>query len=108
MRQFNLLMSEKSHNTNFNLDEDLGPPVFFLDAVSDLRTILSAYDSSMAPIEQDEKEIHAILDVSLTPYIEHCEDVSKSLPALSQWIMLDNCYDLARVPADHRWWLTAR
>jgi|SRR5271170_3001551 hypothetical protein len=108
MRQFNLLMSEKAHNTHFNLDEDLGPPVFFLDAVSDLRIILSAYDSSMAPIEHDEQEIHAILHVSLTPYLEHCEDISKSLPPLSQWIMLANCYDLAKVPVDRRLLLSAR
>ena len=100
MRQFSLLMSEKAHNTTFNFDEDLGPPALFLDTVSDLRNILSAYDSSMAPIEHDEKEIRAILDVSLTPYLERCEELSKSLPALSQLIMLTNCYDLAKVYVD--------
>ena len=103
MRQFNLLMSEKAHNTTFNLDEDLGPPALLLDAVSDLRIILSAYDSSMAPIEHDEQEMRAILDVSLTPYLERCEEVSRSLPALSQWIMLANCYDLAKVLVDRRY-----
>jgi Conserved Oligomeric Golgi complex subunit 6, C-terminal len=90
-------MSEKAHNINFNLDEDLGPPVFFLDAVADLRIILSAYDSSLAPIEHDEQEIRSILDVSLTPYLEHCDEASRSLPSLPQWIMLVNCYDLAKV-----------
>jgi len=97
MRQFNLLMSEKGHNVNFNLEEDLGPPAFFLDAIADLRIILSAYDSSLAPVEQDEQEIRSILDISLTPYLEHCDEASKPLPGLSRWIMLVNCYDLAKV-----------
>jgi hypothetical protein len=97
MRQFQLLMSEKAHNIVSDLDEDLGPPAFFLDAVSDLRIILGAYDTSLAPVEHNELEVRAILDVALTPYLYHCEEVSRSLPTLSQWIMLANCYDLGKV-----------
>ena len=90
-------MSEKAHNIAFTLDEDLGPPVFFMDAISDLRVILSAYDSSMAPIAKDDQEIFSILDSALTPYLRQCEQMSLSLPELSQCIMLSNCYDLAKV-----------
>ena len=97
MRQFHLLMAEKAHNITFTLDDDLGPPVFFMDAISDLRVILSAYDSSMAPIARDDQEMFSILDSALTPYLQQCEQMSLSLPELSQWIMLSNCYDLARV-----------
>jgi Conserved oligomeric complex COG6 len=96
MRQFHLIMAEKAHNIVFTLDEDLGPPVFFMDAISDLRIILSAYDSSMAPIERDDQEVFSILDIALTPYLRQCEQMSLSLPELSQWIMLSNCYDLAK------------
>lgn len=97
MRQFHLLMAEKVHSIAFTLDEDLGPPVFFLDAISDLRVILSAYDSSMAPIARDDLEMLSILDSALAPYLRQCEQISLSLPELSQWIMLSNCYDLAKV-----------
>jgi Conserved oligomeric complex COG6 len=97
MRQFYLLMAEKAHNIVLTLDEDLGPPVFFLDATSDLRIILSAYDSSMAPVAEDNEEMFAILDSALTPYLRQCEHIAESLPELSQYIMLSNCYDLAKV-----------
>ena len=90
-------MAEKAHSTIFSLDEDLGPPVFLMDAITDLRVILSAYDSSMAPITNDEQEIFSILDTALTPYIRQCEQLSSSLPELSQCIILANCYDLTKV-----------
>jgi hypothetical protein len=90
-------MAEKAHNIAFTLDEDLGPPIFFMDAIADLRLILSAYDSSMAPIARDDQEVFSILDSALTPYLRQCEQMSLSLPELSQWIMLSNCYDLAKV-----------
>jgi hypothetical protein len=90
-------MAEKAHNVVFTLDEDLGPPVFFLDAISDLRIILSAFDSSMAPVAQDNEEMYAIFDSALTPYLRQCEHMSESLSELSQCIMLSNCYDLAKV-----------
>jgi Conserved oligomeric complex COG6 len=97
MRQFHLLMAEKPHTVTFTLDEDLGAPVFFLDAISDLRIILSAYESSLAPISNDDQEISAIIESSLTPYLRQCEQMAKSLPELSRNIMLSNCYDLAKV-----------
>lgn len=97
MRQFHLLMAEKVHNIAFTLDEDLGPPVFFMDAITDLRVILSVYDSSMAPIARDDQEMISILNSALTPYLRQCEQMALSLPELSQWIMLANCYDLAKV-----------
>jgi len=97
MRQFHLLMAEKAHNITFTLDEDLGPPVFFMDAIADLRVILSAYDSSLAPVARDDQEIASILESALSPYLRQCEDMSQSLSELSQFIMLSNCYDLAKV-----------
>jgi len=90
-------MAEKAHNIALNLDEDLGPPVFFMDAISDLRIILSAYDSSMAPASPDDQEMFSILDSALTPYLRQCEQMSQSLSELSECIMLSNCYDLAKV-----------
>ena len=97
MRQFHLLMAEKAHNVAFALDEDLGTPVFFMDAISDLRIILSAFESSMAPVSKDDQEIFSILDTALTPYLRECEQISQSLPRLSECIMLSNCHDLAKV-----------
>lgn len=97
MRQFHLLMAEKAHNVMFTLDEDLGPPAFFLDAISDLRIILSAYDSSMTPAAEDNEEMSAILGSALIPYLCQCEHMLESLPELSQYIMLSNCYDIAKV-----------
>ena len=97
MRQFHLLMAEKAQNIAFTLDEDLGPPIFFMDAISDLRIILSAYDSSMAPVSGDDQEIFSILDSALTPYVRQCEQMTQSLPELSKYIMLSNCYDLTKV-----------
>jgi Conserved oligomeric complex COG6 len=97
MRQFYLLMAEKTHTVVYALDEDLGAPVFFLDAISDLRTILSAYDSSLAPTSSDSTEISTIMDSSLAPYLKQCEQMAKTLPELSRNILLSNCYDLAKV-----------
>ena len=97
MRQFHLLMAEKAYNLDFTLDEDLGPPVFLMDAISELRVILSAYDSSIAPVTRDDEEMSSILDSALAPYLRQCEQLSLSLPELSQCIMLSNCYDLAIV-----------
>jgi hypothetical protein len=97
MRQFHLLVAEKAHSVTFTLDDDLGPPVFFLDVISDLRVILSAYDSSLAPIAQDNKEVSAILDSALRPYLRQCEQMSQTLPSLSRNIVLANCYNLAKV-----------
>ena len=97
MRQFHLLMAEKAHTVAYTLDDDLGAPVFLLDAISDLRTILSAYDSSMAPLTRDDEELFAILDIALRPYLRQCEQISQVLPELSQCIMLSNCYDLTKV-----------
>jgi Conserved oligomeric complex COG6 len=97
MRQFHLLIAERAHFVTFTLGDDLGPPAFFLDVISDLRVILSAYDSSLAPVTQDDKEISAIFDSALRPYIRQCEEMSHSLPALSRNIVLANCYDLAKV-----------
>jgi hypothetical protein len=97
MRQFHLLMAERTHTILVSLDDDLGPPFFFLDAISDLRIILSAYDSSLAPLTQSDEELISILDSALAPYLRQCEQLSLSLPQLSRCIMLFNCYDIARV-----------
>jgi Conserved oligomeric complex COG6 len=97
MRQFHLLMAEKAHTVTLTLDDDLAPPVFFMDAVTDLRTILTAYDSSMTPIARDDQEIHAIIESALSPYLRQCEGMVEPLVELSQCIMLANCYDLAIV-----------
>jgi hypothetical protein len=97
MRQFHLLVAEKSHSVAFTLDDDLGPPVFFLDVISDLRVILSAYDSSLVPVAQDDAEVSAILDSALRPYLRQCEEMSKKLEAVARTIVLANCYDLAKV-----------
>ena len=97
MRQFHLLMAERTHTVLVSLDDDLGPPSFFLDAISDLRIILSAYDSSLAPLTQSDEELLSILDSALAPYLRQCEQLSLSLPKLSRCIMLFNCYDIARV-----------
>ena len=97
MKQFHLLMAEKAHTVSYTLDEDLAAPVFLLDAISDLRIILSAYESSIDPVVRDDQELFAILDVALRPYIRQCEQVSQILPELSRRIMLSNCYDLAKV-----------
>jgi conserved oligomeric Golgi complex subunit 6 len=97
MRQFHLLMAERTHTVLVSLDEDLGPPSFLLDAISDLRIILGAYDSSLAPLTQNDEELSAILDSALTPYLRQCEQLSSSLPRLSRCVMLFNCYDIARV-----------
>ena len=98
MRQYQLLMSERTHSVIFTLDQDLGPPAVFLDTISDLRIILSAYESSLAPVAQTDEEISSILDSALFPYLRRCEEISQSLPTLSRFVMLSNCYDLAKVP----------
>jgi hypothetical protein len=97
MRQFHLLMTEKTHTAAFVIDDDLGPPVAFLDAISDLRIILAAYESSLSPVSQTGEEILAVLGSALHPYLRRCEQMSASLSNLSRCIMLFNCYNLARV-----------
>ena len=79
------------------LDEDLGSPSFFLDAIADLRIILSAYDSSLVPVGDESEQLVAILESALWPYIQQCEGLSRALPDLSRCIILSNCYDLAQV-----------
>lgn len=90
-------MADKVQSITFSLDEDLAAPSFFLDAVSDLRIILSAYDSSLAPITTESAELSSILESALWPYIQLCENLSESLSKLSRCIVLSNCYDLAQV-----------
>jgi len=97
MRQFHLLISEKAHNVLLSLDDDLAPPLFFMDAITDLRTILTAYDSSLTPMARDDQDVRSIVESALSPYLRQCEQMSESLPELSQCIMLANCYDLAIV-----------
>lgn len=97
MRQFRLLMAEKTHSAAFVIDDDLGPPAAFLDAISDLRIILTAYESSLSPIAQTGEEITAVLDSALRPYLERCKQLSVSLSSLSRCTVLFNCYDLAKV-----------
>jgi len=97
MRQFHLLISEKAHNVPLNLDDDLAAPLFFMDAITDLRTILAAYDSSLTPVARDDQEVRSIIESALSPYLRQCEQMSESLPELSHYIMLANCYDLAIV-----------
>jgi hypothetical protein len=97
MRQFHLLMAEKTHTAAFVIDDDLGPPAAFLDAISDLRIILAAYESSLSPVAQTDEEISAVLDSALRPFLRRCEQISASLSNLSRCTMLFNCYDLAKV-----------
>jgi Conserved Oligomeric Golgi complex subunit 6, C-terminal len=97
MRQFHLMMAEKTQQPTRIVDDDLGPPPFFLDAMADLRIILGAYDSSSVPGVSGNDDLRAILESSLTPYIRRCEELSGSLPGLSATIMLYNCGDLAQV-----------
>jgi conserved oligomeric Golgi complex subunit 6 len=97
MRQFHLLMSEKIHTIAPSLDEDLGCPVFLLDAISDLRVILGAYESSFVPASDDYQEISAIFNSALHPYLQQCEEIAKSFPELLQCIILSNCIDLVKM-----------
>ena len=90
-------MAEKTHTAAFAIDEDLGPPAAFLDAISDLRIILTAYESSLSPVAQTGEEITAVLNSALRPYLERCEQLSASLANLPRCTMLFNCYDLAKV-----------
>jgi hypothetical protein len=97
MRRFHLLMADKTHHISFTLDEDLGCPAFFLDAIADLRIILAAYESSLAPITDESEQMSAVLESALWPYIKQCEDLSATLEPLSRCIILSNCYDLSQV-----------
>jgi len=97
MRRFHLLMTDKTHHITFTLDEDLGCPSFFLDAVAELRIILSSYDSSLTPITDESDQLSAILETALWPYVRQCEELSATMPDLSRCIILANCYDLSQV-----------
>jgi hypothetical protein len=90
-------MAEKTHTAAFVIDDDLGPPAIFLDAISDLRIILGAYESSMSPVARTGAEISAVLESALHPYLQRCEQISASLSKLAQCTVLFNCYDLAKV-----------
>src|SRR5205085_5584349 len=98
MRQFHLVMAEKTQTAAFVIDDDLGPPAAFLDAIVDLRVILGAYESSLTPLAQASSEISTVLESALHPYLQRCELVATSLPKLARCTLLFNCYDIAKVP----------
>lgn len=97
MRQFHLLMAEKTETAAFVIDDDLGPPAVFLDAIANLRIILGAYESSLTPVAQAGSEISTVLESALHPYLQRCELVGTSLPKLARCTVLFNCYDIAKV-----------
>jgi Conserved oligomeric complex COG6 len=97
MRQFYLLMAEKTQTAAVVIDEDLGPPAVFLDAIADLRIILGAYESSLTPVAQAGSEISTVLKSALHPYLHRCELISTSLPRLAQCTVMFNCYDITKV-----------
>mmetsp|Transcript_18339 Transcript_18339/g.38318 ORF Transcript_18339/g.38318 Transcript_18339/m.38318 type:complete len:698 (-) Transcript_18339:1431-3524(-) len=78
--------------------EDLSPPLAVQQSMSRLNEIMLTLDASISPTDVREGQVHAVLEVILTPLIRLCEKSSRNLSAMDRLIFLANCLDSMRSP----------
>ncbi|KAL8722775.1 MAG: hypothetical protein Q9225_000786 [Loekoesia sp. 1 TL-2023] len=97
MRQFEALQSDHTATVQAELTQapsDLSVPEILDDTLSQLRALMKSYDSSLAPIESREEGFQPILNQTLKPVLDACENLPKDLEMPANHIFLLN-YHLA-------------
>lgn len=70
---------------------DLSPPDFFLEALTQLRNLMSSYETSLAPAIERDTEFSEILEEALDPYLDGCHTLRKDLGDVQGTIFELNC-----------------
>ncbi|KAA8496429.1 Conserved oligomeric Golgi complex subunit 6 [Porphyridium purpureum] len=100
---------DEFRNSGVRVADDLSPPMAVLQSMSRLAEIMNTLESSLAPAEERESQIHAVVEVILIPLEMMCQQMSKkSLPPIEQNIFLANCLDALRQPLQPHAFAAAR
>lgn len=100
MRQFRTCLEEKIRQvkeTQLQSTTDLQPPEFLFEANSDLKAVLTSYESSMAYTAGGNEELRQIIEDMTEPYLECCRRISSDLGDSTAEVFLINCYDLVKI-----------
>mmetsp|Transcript_10391 Transcript_10391/g.27645 ORF Transcript_10391/g.27645 Transcript_10391/m.27645 type:complete len:328 (+) Transcript_10391:217-1200(+) len=79
--------------------DELSPPVAVAQSMMRLGEIMSTLDTSLMEDDARDSQIHAVVEVILTPLLQLCQAMAaRALPPLEQRIFLANCVDALRAP----------
>ncbi|BFZ60869.1 Golgi transport complex subunit 6 [Saitoella coloradoensis] len=78
---------------------DLSPPLFLVEAVTQLRQLMVSYDASLIPAVEREEGFKSVLEDALWPYLEACESMVSQDNKIKRHegiVFLVNCVECAR------------
>ncbi|PHH79424.1 hypothetical protein CDD80_4877 [Ophiocordyceps camponoti-rufipedis] len=94
LRQFRALVRDHITHNQMGLQpvpSDLGPPLFFHDALAQLETILKIYDASLSASNDRDHDVSFILSEAFDPCMAACKNLTKSLEHPEDVIFFVNC-----------------
>ncbi|CAN6636940.1 hypothetical protein TRVA0_016S00738 [Trichomonascus vanleenenianus] len=102
MHQFNSRLEDRVVVVRESLPpppEDLQPPEFLLDALGDLRAVLSSCETSVVGGTDAEKEsqVRTVIDDLTEPFLECCSRIASDMRDGEAEIFSANCLDAARM-----------
>jgi len=95
MRQFKALLREHIaavQSDSLPMPTNLGPPLFFQDAIKQLRVIVSTYETSLSASAGEHEEVDRLLAEAFDPFMLICEEMAKPLSPPDDSIFLINCW----------------
>lgn len=99
LRQFNKCLEEKISDIKGNMltsTSDLQPPEFMSDVMSDLKSVLQSYESSIRYDSEGDHMIKQIIQDLTEPYLECCNRIASDLPDTQSEIFTINCLDAVK------------
>jgi conserved oligomeric Golgi complex subunit 6 len=79
------------------VSEDLSPPEFLTTALSELKILMTSYDTSLVPQVEREEDFGKILNVALDPYLEICDKMSGEVKVPGRHVFGLNSFIAAKV-----------
>ncbi|TGZ80266.1 oligomeric complex COG6 [Ascodesmis nigricans] len=94
LRQFHHTLSDHVRTVRNQLPQatdDLSPPEFLVEALSELSKLLKTFTSSLGAEEDVSDDLNRIFELALDPYLECCDEIGHALAPKSRHIFLFNC-----------------
>ncbi|ODQ49616.1 oligomeric complex COG6 [Saitoella complicata NRRL Y-17804] len=102
LQHFSSALHGQRNTTLASLDtvpDDLSPPPFLVEAVSQLRQLIVSYDASLIPAVEREEGFRDVLDDALWSYLEACEKMvlqDNKMKRHEGIVFVVNCVECAR------------
>lgn len=97
LRQFKALLREHIatvQSDSLQVSANLGPPLFFEDAIKQLRVIVATYETSLSASAGEQEEVDRLLAEAFDPFMLICEEMAKPLSPPDDSIFLINCWQM--------------